>query len=291
MDWTSTILVLIGIYVGGGSFWWSIAVTAILYLILGGHEKLSILARTVQRDFNALRMLLKTKLMYAYYTKMNLNIPLLWEKTVSQNPRKIALIEAHTGKKFTFDEVNQMANSVYFTLKDEGVKKTDVIGLLMPNCMEYVAFWLGAAKIGAITAFINTGNRGEMLRQALAVAKVKFIICDVHFLPALEEVINGLSEELKLFIYSKTDELNITKSDCRQKIDFAKKIKVSNKLNPEIEPLFLADQCLMIFTSGTTGDTTKAVRINGYKLHFMGWGINNLCHWKKNYVMGSKKIR
>ena len=55
-------------------------------------------------------------------------------------------------------------------------------------------------------------------------------------------------EELKLFIYSKTDELNITKSDCRQKIDFAKKIKVSNKLNPEIEPLFLADQCLMIFT-------------------------------------------
>ena len=31
-----------------------------------------------------------------------------------------------------------------------------------------------------------------MLGQALAVAKVKFIICDVHFLPALEEVLDGL---------------------------------------------------------------------------------------------------
>ena len=41
-------------------------------LILGGHEKLSIVARTVKRDLNALRMLLKTKLMYAYYTKMHL---------------------------------------------------------------------------------------------------------------------------------------------------------------------------------------------------------------------------
>ena len=48
-----------------------------------------------------------------------------------------------------------MANSVYFTLKDEGVKKTDVIGLLMPNCMEYVAFWLGAAKIVKVAKFYD----------------------------------------------------------------------------------------------------------------------------------------
>ena len=51
-----------------------------------------------------------------------------------------------------------MANSVYFTLKDEGVKKTDVIGLLMPNCMEYVAFWLGASKIVTESKFSIKGN-------------------------------------------------------------------------------------------------------------------------------------
>ena len=39
--------------------------------------------------------------------------------------------------------------------------------------MEYVAFWLGAAKVGAISALLNTANSGELLLEAIQIVKSK----------------------------------------------------------------------------------------------------------------------
>ena len=66
-----------------------------------------------------------------------------------------------------------MANATSNTLKREGVLKGDVVALIMPNCMEYVAFWLGGAKIGAISALVNTGSIGDSLLHSLQVSRTK----------------------------------------------------------------------------------------------------------------------
>jgi ferritin-like protein len=63
---------------------------------------------TFKRDFHAAKMLVRCKSMYYYYTRIGMNIQGLWEKTVSKDPRKTALIEAHTGKQYTFDDINQV---------------------------------------------------------------------------------------------------------------------------------------------------------------------------------------
>lgn len=108
MHWFSSILFFTGIYFAGGNLGWSCFITFALYILFGGHDKGMKFAFTVKRDFNAARMLIRQKIMYAYYTRMGMNIPKLWEKTVSIQPRKVALIEADSGKKYTFDEVNQV---------------------------------------------------------------------------------------------------------------------------------------------------------------------------------------
>ena len=64
-------------------------------------------------------------------------IPLLWEKTVSKFPRRTAIIDAESGRKLTFDELNQFSNAVYNVLKDNGAEKSDGVALIMPNCVEY----------------------------------------------------------------------------------------------------------------------------------------------------------
>src|SRR5262249_1530604 len=44
-----------------------------------------------------------------------------------------------------------------------GLRKGDVVALLMENCPEYLMAWLGLTKAGVITALINTHLQGTPL--------------------------------------------------------------------------------------------------------------------------------
>jgi fatty-acyl-CoA synthase len=45
-----------------------------------------------------------------------------------------------------------------------------VVGLMMPNSIDYVALWLALTRIGCTVALLNTNLRGEALRHSMRVA-------------------------------------------------------------------------------------------------------------------------
>lgn len=47
----------------------------------------------------------------------------------------------------------------------------------MENSIEFVAAWMGLAKIGVVTAWINTGLKNEQLAHCLRTSNCKAIIC------------------------------------------------------------------------------------------------------------------
>lgn len=57
-----------------------------------------------------------------------------------------------------------------------GLKKGDVASLVMTNRPEYTFIWLGLAKIGVITAFINTNLRDQPLLHCINASASKIII-------------------------------------------------------------------------------------------------------------------
>ena len=46
---------------------------------------------------------------------------------------------------------------------DQGLAPGDVVALLMPNCPEYLAIWLGITRVGGVVALINTNLVGAAL--------------------------------------------------------------------------------------------------------------------------------
>ena len=58
----------------------------------------------------------------------------------------------------------------------QNIGKGEVVALLMPNCPDYLAVWLGIARIGGVTALLNTNLRGPALQHCLSVASAKHII-------------------------------------------------------------------------------------------------------------------
>lgn len=61
-----------------------------------------------------------------------------------------------------------------------GLKRGDVVCVFMPNCGEYVYTWLGMAKVGAVSALINSNLRHKPLLHCIQVAKAKAVVFSEH---------------------------------------------------------------------------------------------------------------
>jgi fatty-acyl-CoA synthase len=71
------------------------------------------------------------------------------------------------GRSVSFAQMEQCASRVAHAALAAGLKPGDVVALMMENRPEYPMVWLGLAKVGIVTALLNTGARGEVLRHAL----------------------------------------------------------------------------------------------------------------------------
>src|SRR5580658_3512715 len=59
------------------------------------------------------------------------------------------------GKCLSFDELAERSNRYARWALDQGLNKGDTVCLLMPNCPEYMAVWLGITRIGAVVSLLN----------------------------------------------------------------------------------------------------------------------------------------
>ena len=81
------------------------------------------------------------------------------------------------------------------------VYKGDVVALLMPNRPEYVTVWLGVAKIGGVTALLNTNLTGASLAHCMNVVNARIIVVDAALLPLFDTAKPHLAAGVKLFIH------------------------------------------------------------------------------------------
>src|SRR6185436_12470689 len=59
-------------------------------------------------------------------------------------------------KRYTYSEVQTMANQAGNALIGLGVEMEDRVLIVLPDSIEFVATWFGIAKIGAVIAMVNT---------------------------------------------------------------------------------------------------------------------------------------
>lgn len=76
----------------------------------------------------------------------------------------------------TFQEGEHLSNKVSNLFKTKAINKGDTVALLMENRPEYTFIWLGLAKLGIITALVNTNLRKDTLIHSITVANSKAII-------------------------------------------------------------------------------------------------------------------
>lgn len=147
----------------------------------------------------------------------------MFEQIVNMNKNKIALIADK--ERLSYNELNQRANSIAWSLIDKGLNPEDRVGFILTRDSRLIATMLGIIKAGGAYIPIDPQYPPERVQHVITDSKAKFIICD------------------------KTNS-NITDFDNKLDVDSLLTHQKSNNPNIEIKPDNL---CYLIYTSGSTG--------------------------------------
>ena len=230
--------------------------------------------------------------------KKNWSIIDMWYNVVDKNPYKIAI---HFGDRhISYKELDNLSNKIANWALDIGLGKDNVCALMMLNRPEYVAFWLGLAKIGAVTGLININLSGPSLFHCLEIALTQakegpYIVVygPEHENQITQEIKDKLSQkfgDVKYYIYSDPTKISnklqynrretiITKShDLNILVNtYSNRYKYRNNI-------IFSDSIFYIYTSGTTG-LPKAAKIPHIRFYTAGHAFRILYGLKSNDIL------
>jgi fatty-acyl-CoA synthase len=165
-------------------------------------------------------------------------------------------------ENFTYRALNERINRYARWALQAGVAKGDTVCLLMKGQPDYVAAWLGIAKVGGVAALINTRLVGASLTHCIDVAAAGHIVVDDDLASALEEVRPSLKRTPKIWRHGK-DAGDAGLEDSLTRLD------AGPLTSSERRDVTIGDRALLIFTSGTTG-LPKAANISHRRI--LNWG-------------------
>jgi fatty-acyl-CoA synthase len=147
-----------------------------------------------------------------------------------------------------------------------GLSRGDTVCLVMANCPDYLAIWLGLARIGTTVALINTNLRGELLAHSLNLVAPRYVIVSGSLSAAVRAVRPLLAAGVECWVSG-------AGAGDLPRLDEASAKLPADPLTPQEVPAApaLEDRALYIYTSGTTG-LPKAANVSHYRL--MQWS-----HW------------
>lgn len=144
----------------------------------------------------------------------------------------------------------------------QGLARGDVICLVMRNCPEYLAIWLGLSRIGVTVALINTNLTGELLRHSIDIVRPRHVIAGASLSSVLAAARTQLAADVVCWSYGRG-------SHGLPRLEREVESLPGTPLGETDCPLpSLADRALYIYTSGTTG-LPKAANVSHMRL--MQW--------------------
>jgi benzoate-CoA ligase family protein len=155
-------------------------------------------------------------------------------------------------QKYTYRQLQQMINRVGNALKILGVHMEERVMIVMYDCIEAMASFLGAMKIGAVPIPINTMYTKDDFRMLLNNSRARTLIADADFM----EEIEGYKEKL-LYL---ENTIVLGKKSRGYYISFHDIVdRCSDKL--DVAYTTVDDSAFWNYTSGSTGVPKAAVHL------------------------------
>ena len=170
------------------------------------------------------------------------------EDSARKRPDKTALITAQG--RYTYKELDAMANGIANALMAEGLEKGDRAAIFMDNSLEAVVSVFGVLKAGGIFLMINPTTKVEKLTYMLNNCRATAILSAGQKTPVISEACNN-TPSLK-GVYLSGAEALPAKGIHKKTFSLTEALK-SGGAPPPLPRAIDVDLATIIYTSGSTG--------------------------------------
>ena len=194
----------------------------------------------------------------------DLTLPQLLEHTARAYPANVATI--FFGEKLTYAQLNDHIDRLAAGLRSLGVKPNERVGVVLPNCPQFIIGLYAALKAGAIAVPLNPNSTARELHNHFIDAGVSTIIAADTPLdriqkamvnsPAKQLIVTGSQEYfpplMKLSVGRQNRQVGVASSiQGDNTYSFANLIRDNEPAQPHPE-ITQEDAALLVYTGGTT---------------------------------------
>ncbi|MFG6206783.1 long-chain-acyl-CoA synthetase [Pseudomonas retamae] len=176
-----------------------------------------------------------------------------FEQATLRNPDGPALMQGDV--RLTYAQVNQWANRIGHYLGGQGIGKGDVVAVFIENRPELLVTILALAKVGAVSALLNTAQTRDTLIHSINLVAPVAIVVGEELLPAFaavrEQVSIGAQRTWFVADQDTYSHPGIAPEGYINLISASADASSDNP--PSSQQIFCNDPCFYIYTSGTTG--------------------------------------
>ncbi|HEU4870495.1 MAG TPA: long-chain-fatty-acid--CoA ligase [Pyrinomonadaceae bacterium] len=171
-------------------------------------------------------------------------IPELLKQRVAAAPDKLFLFSEADKRQFTYKEFEAAVMRTANMLAANGVRKDDVVSLLLPNSVEYVIAYFACWQLGALAGPINSLLKSQEIAYVISNSEAKALLVNSEFLPVIESIQNELPTVIRFDNESEATREYASNPQRTTGID-------------------LDHEAIIIYTSGTTGKPKGCLLTHG----------------------------
>jgi fatty-acyl-CoA synthase len=192
------------------------------------------------------------------------------EELAASRGEALALLSAR--ECLSYQQLTERANRYARWALDQGLGKGETVALLMPNCPEYMAIWLGITAVGGVVALLNTQLRGPSLAHCIDIVAPKHLFVAVELIEALHSASAHRASRPQIWSHGGGCDNEFLHVDRKIEHYAANPLSAAERRGAGI-----ADRALLIYTSGTTG-LPKAANVSHHRLLQWSFWFAGLMH-------------
>ena len=173
-----------------------------------------------------------------------------FEQATLRNPNGPALLQGTV--VLTYTQVNHWANRIAHHLIAQGIGKGDVVGLFIENRPELLVSVLAVAKVGAISAMLNTSQTQQALLHSVNLVNPAAIVVGAELVQAYSAIRQqvAIEPDRTWWVADPSNPQPLPEGF----VDLiSASVDCPGDNPPSSQQVYLDDPCFYIYTSGTPG--------------------------------------
>jgi long-chain acyl-CoA synthetase len=167
------------------------------------------------------------------------NIPELLHHRAHTAPDKIFLFSEADKREFSYREFEMAVGRTAGMLSTKGIRKGDVVSLLLPNSVEYIVAYFACWQLGALAGPVNGHLKSQEIAYVVSNSESKLMLVNSEFVGKVD------GSQVPVVVF-----------DDERQASHGFTPKNADTLNQE-------DEAIIIYTSGTTGKPKGCLLTHG----------------------------